>query len=124
MKNLKPIATLVTLAGLFSISLLIDSSRAGEKYTTLTTPQILEMSNGVEADIKANYYDPKMHGIDLDKRFNEARVKIAAAKTQDEALLDVAAAVAALNDSHTHFRPPARPYGVDYGWEMQPFRRH
>jgi C-terminal processing protease CtpA/Prc len=121
MKTFERIGTSLILAGVFAVPALIDSSLAGEKYTTLTTAQILEMAGGVEADIKANYYDPKMHGIDLDKRFNEARAKIAAAKSQDEALLDIAAAVAALNDSHTHFTPPVRPYGVDYGWLMQPF---
>jgi C-terminal processing protease CtpA/Prc len=77
------------------------------------------MLDKIEADIKQYYYDPKMHGLDLDNRFNEARRKIAGAKSQDEALLSIAAAVAALNDSHTRFRPPVRPYGVEYGWLMQ-----
>ena len=58
------------------------------------------MLDTIEADIKANYYDPKMHGMDLDKRFDEARQKIAAAKSQDEALLSIAAAVSSLDDSH------------------------
>jgi carboxyl-terminal processing protease len=96
----------------------VGVSPAGDtKYATITNNQALEMLGKVEADIKANYFDPKMHGMDLDKRFGEARQKISAAKSQDEALLSIAAAVAALDDSHTHFRPPVRPYGVEYGWD-------
>jgi len=92
---------------------------ADKKYTTLTNANAQEMLNTIQADIKKYYYDPAMHGLNLDKRFEEARQKIAVAKSQDEALLDIAAAVEALKDSHTHFRPPFRPYGVDYGWLMQ-----
>jgi carboxyl-terminal processing protease len=93
---------------------------ADKKYTTLTNEEAQKMLDQVQLDIKENYYDPTMHGVDLDKRFAEARVKIAAAESQDQALLDIAAVTQALKDSHTHFRPPFRPYGVDYGWLMQP----
>lgn len=94
-------------------------NRPDTKYATLTNPQVQEMLDTVATDIKTDYYDPQFHGVDIDKRFSEARNKIASAKSQDEALLDVAAAVAALKDSHTHFRPPVRPYGVDYGFVTQ-----
>ena len=89
------------------------------KYTTLTNAQVQEMLDKILLDIKENYYDPSFHGVDLDKQFAHDRELIAAAKSQDEALLYVAAAVESLNDSHTHFKPPVRPYGVDYGWTMQ-----
>ena len=92
---------------------------ADKKYTTLTNADAQEMLNTIQADIKKYYYDSAMHGLNLDKRFEEARQKIAVAKSQDEALLDIAATVEALKDSHTHFRPPFRPYGIDYGWLMQ-----
>jgi hypothetical protein len=39
---------------------------------------------------------------------DKAREQINQAKSQDEALLDIAGAVAALHDSHTHFIPPVR----------------
>jgi len=97
-----------------------SQSRAGNpKYATINNIQAREMLDTVQADIKKYYYDPALHGVDLDKRFDEARQKIATAKSQDEALLIIAGAVAALKDSHTSFRPPLRPYGVDYGWAMQ-----
>ena len=107
---------MVTIAAMAWIGSL---ESADKKYTTLTNANAQEMLNTIQADIKKYYYDPAMHGLNLDKRFEEARQKIAVAKSQDEALLDIAAAVEALKDSHTHFRPPFRPYGVDYGWLMQ-----
>jgi hypothetical protein len=61
------------------------------------------MLDKIEVDIKDHYYDPQLHGLDLDKRFESARQKIATAQSQNEALLQVAGAVAALSDSHTRF---------------------
>lgn len=87
-----------------------------KKYLALTNDQSLEILNQVETDLKNFYYDPQMHGINLQEQFAHTRQKIAGAKSQDEALLYITAAVFALNDSHTRFIPPVRPYGVDYGW--------
>jgi len=99
------------------IVLLVWISWAGEKkYRTLKTEDLLQMLSTAQADIKEHYYDPSIHGLDLDGRFEQARKEVAAAKSEDDALLSIAAAVAAVNDSHTSFGPPTRPYGVDYGW--------
>lgn len=106
---------MVTVAGVVPVS----SWQGGKKYETVSNQQALEMLNTIEADIKEHYYDAKMHGLDLDKRFDKAREEINHAKSQDEAFLDIAGALAALQDSHTRFIPPARPYGVDYGWVVQ-----
>ena len=91
------------------------------KFGVLTNQQVQQMLGVVENDIKENYYDVGMHGLDLDKDFASERQKIAEAKSQNEALLHVAGAVAALKDSHTRFTPPVAPYGVEYGWRMQAF---
>jgi carboxyl-terminal processing protease len=93
----------------------------GEKqpYAKLTNAQALTMLDQIEKDIKEKYYDPSMHGLDLDKKFEAARTKIATAMSQDDALLAIAGAVSSLNDSHTRFIPPARPYNVDYGFTMK-----
>lgn len=92
---------------------------AEKKYRALKTEEMLQMLDTAQADIRDHYYDPAIHGLDLRQRFDKARQEIAGAKSEDEGLLDIAAAVAAVNDSHTHFNPPARPYGVDYGWLME-----
>jgi C-terminal processing protease CtpA/Prc len=92
---------------------------AEKKYRALKTEEMLQMLDTAQADIKDHYYDPAIHGLDLVQRFDKARKEIAGAKSQDEGLLDIAAAVASVNDSHTRFNPPVRPYGVDYGWLME-----
>jgi len=110
-----------TLAATFLVTLFapLGTSQEHSKYKTLTSAQVQEMLDKIEVDIKEHYYDPRLKGLDLDKRFESARQKIAAAQSQNEALLYVAGAVAALDDSHTRFLPPPAPYGVEYGWRMQ-----
>jgi C-terminal processing protease CtpA/Prc len=70
-------------------------------------------------DIKRSYYDPHYHGLDVDARFQLALEKIRSASTRNYAIADIAGAVSALNDSHTAFVPPPRPYVHEYGWRMQ-----
>jgi C-terminal processing protease CtpA/Prc len=118
-KTWASLVQLISTALLISMVWFVSSSRAEKNYAKLANAQAEQMLEQIEADIKQHYYDPNMHGLDLDKRFDEARQKIIKAQSQDEALLDIAAAVTALKDSHTRFLPPARPYGVDYGWVMQ-----
>jgi len=113
-------ALVLLIAAAANVVLSLNSlSATDNKFATITSAQAQEMLAKIQADIQQYYYDPGLHGLDLNKRFNDASQKIAAAKSQDEALLIISAAVAALNDSHTRFRPPVRPYTVDYGWLMQ-----
>ena len=70
-------------------------------------------------DIKKNYYDPHYHGLDIDSRFQLALEKMQSATTRNYAVADIAGAVSALNDSHTIFLPPPRPYVHESGWRMQ-----
>lgn len=72
-------------------------------------------------DLKKHYYDPKYHGLDIDARFHEYDEKIKKASSLSQALGVVAAFLEGLNDSHTFFEPPSRPYRVDYGFRMQMF---
>jgi len=78
-----------------------------------------EMLHNIRDDIRDHYYDKKYHDLDLDARFKQAEKEIDAAPSMNYALADIAAAAAALNDSHTFFIPPPRPYKHSYGWEMQ-----
>jgi C-terminal processing protease CtpA/Prc len=78
-----------------------------------------QMLRDIQADIKEHYFDKKFQGLDLDARFKTAEQKIETASSMNYALADIAGAVDALNDSHTFFIPPPRPYKHSYGWEMQ-----
>jgi carboxyl-terminal processing protease len=114
-KHTRPVVVIVVALTLSMAS----PSQEHSRFKTLTNIQVQQMLDMVEADIKNYYYDASMHGLDLDKTFDSARGRIADAKSQNEGLLQVAGAVAALKDSHTRFSPPVAPYGVDYGWQMQ-----
>jgi carboxyl-terminal processing protease len=116
---LRAALTRLIIAATIAVLSLSSLSATDNKFATISNAQAQEMLAKIQADIQQYYYDPAMHGLDLKKRFDDASQKIAAAKSQDEALLIISAAVASLNDSHTRFRPPVRPYTVDYGWLMQ-----
>jgi C-terminal processing protease CtpA/Prc len=70
-------------------------------------------------NVKKHYYDPKFHGLDLDARFHQYDQKIADAGSLSQSFGVIAAFLDGLNDSHTFFSPPARPYRVDYGYRIQ-----
>jgi C-terminal processing protease CtpA/Prc len=79
----------------------------------------LGILDGISKGIQSLYYDPKMHGLDWNAVLAKARTKIAESNSLNEALTQIAVAVSALNDSHTLFEPPARPYHLDFGFKYQ-----
>jgi carboxyl-terminal processing protease len=70
-------------------------------------------------EVRKNYYDPKFHGVDLDKEYTEAKQRIAKVASMNMAIANIANALDALDDSHTFFLPPAHPVRFEYGWEYQ-----
>jgi len=80
---------------------------------------LLRILHTVHDDVRKNYYDPAYHGLDLDQRFLVAETKLGNAANLNYAMAAIAGAVTALNDSHTYFLPPSRPWTHDYGWRMQ-----
>jgi C-terminal processing protease CtpA/Prc len=107
---------------LFAVFLLSWSSDAfaqDEKLTNFERERARQMLQVIRGDIKKNYYSATFNGLDLDLRFKQAEDKINSAKTMNFALADIAGAVGALNDSHTFFMPPPRPYVHDYGLRIQ-----
>jgi carboxyl-terminal processing protease len=94
---------------------------AQEKMDNLNLGRAREILRDAHDAVKSHYYDPKFHGLDWEARFREYGEKIKSAPTLSQAFGVVAAFLDGLNDSHTSFRPPARPYHVDYGFRMQIF---
>ena len=80
-----------------------------------------EMLKAVKGDIKKNYYDPYVRGIDLETRFRQAEEEVKQAKSLGQITAAIAQALLDLNDSHTFFLPPAQTTRVEYGWQMQMF---
>jgi len=85
----------------------------------------LYRSRGILRDaydnLKKHYYDPKYHGLDIDARYHDYDAKIQNASSLSDAFGIVAGYLDALNDSHTFFNPPSRPYRIDYGYRTQIF---
>lgn len=77
------------------------------------------MLQTVKEDLKKYYYDPQYHGMDVDARFKQADEKIKQATSLGQIFGTIAQALIDLNDSHTFFYPPDRPYRTEYGWQMQ-----
>lgn len=77
------------------------------------------MLKDISGDIKKHYYDPKLRGLDWDSKVTETKQKIDTSPSLNMAMSHLAAALDALNDSHTFFLPPPRPYRHDYGWRSQ-----
>lgn len=85
----------------------------------LDRERALGILDNVSKGIQENYYGPKLNGVDWDAAIAKAKVKIAQANSLNDALAQVAVAVSALNDSHTTFRPPHRPFSLDFGFQYQ-----
>lgn len=114
----KPLFALLSVTLFLFLAWHLPAIAGDSKFATITNAQAAAMLTQIQADIQENYYDPTLHGFDLGKRVEEAKVKIAAAQSQDEALLDIAGAVAAMKDSHTRFQPPVRPSAALAGITM------
>lgn len=79
----------------------------------------VEMLRAARDDLKKNYYDPALHGLDVDAKFKAAEERLKQATTRDQLIVIVAQTMLDLNDSHTFFLPPSRAARFEYGWEMQ-----
>ncbi|HEX8925881.1 MAG TPA: S41 family peptidase, partial [Terriglobales bacterium] len=76
------------------------------------------MLREVASDVRKNYYDPKLHGVDWDSRIRETEQSIKRAPDSSEANAHIAALFESLQDSHTFFIPPRNTARVDYGWKF------
>jgi len=72
----------------------------------------------VAADVEKHYYDPKLHGVNWEERLRQAKENIEKADSLSSAISEVAALLDSLNDSHTYFVPPPRPYTRDLGLDL------
>lgn len=77
------------------------------------------MLKTIKDDLKKNYYDPTLHGIDIEVRFKAADEKIKTADSIGQIFGIIAQVLLDLEDSHTFFLPPSRASRTDYGWQMQ-----
>jgi C-terminal processing protease CtpA/Prc len=79
------------------------------------------MLEQVSSDVKHEYYDSKLHGLDWNALVLQTRQKIAQAPDMTVANAQIAGLLEMLNDSHTFFAPPRYLKTVEYGWKFQTF---
>jgi C-terminal processing protease CtpA/Prc len=92
---------------------------SAQQLDGIAREQALAMLNDVHHDIQRHYYDSTFRGIDLSRTFAQADSAIRRANSMAEALIPIAQATLALNDSHTFFVPPKLTVQVDYGWSAR-----
>jgi C-terminal processing protease CtpA/Prc len=90
-----------------------------QKITKFDRDRVHDMLHVIAIDVKKHYYDATYHGVDWDATVRSAEQRIEAATSLNHALSEIAAAMDVLNDSHTFFLPPSRPYKHDYGWRIE-----
>jgi C-terminal processing protease CtpA/Prc len=112
-KFCKSILAIITLA------MFLASPASSQQMSSLDRDRASEMLDDVAQDIQKHYYDQTFHGLDWEAKVREAREKIRAESSLNMSIAHVAAALDALNDSHTFLLPPPRPYRHDYGFRME-----
>lgn len=101
------------------VSALLSSIAAAQSLSKLDRGRAEEMLRAIANDVSKHYYDPKIQGIDWNARVAEYKQKLDNATSMNMALSVIAATLDSLNDTHTFFLPPDRPYIHDFGWQIQ-----
>jgi carboxyl-terminal processing protease len=97
----------------------LSSLRAQQKMDRLDQERVRQMLKDAYDNVKKNYYDPKIHGLDWDSRYHEYQEKMKKVTTLGQGFSVVAGFLEVLNDSHTFFKPPSRPMKMDYGFRLE-----
>lgn len=99
------------------------SSLAGAAWAQEASKQDRERANEmlkvIGDEVRKHYYDPKFHNLNWDATLEASRQKINGANSMNMCLSHIAAALGALNDSHTFFLPPQHVVRTDYGFQYQ-----
>jgi len=117
--KLVPCNVFVKILTLMLAVMLLDALGWSQHISRLERERAQVMLDAVSSDVRKQYYDPKLHGLDWDAKVRDAKEQIAQTTSLDVAFTEIAAALEALDDSHTFFIPPRRTVRVDYGWRWQ-----
>src|SRR3981081_3230709 len=80
-----------------------------------------QILNLVSKDVRNNFYDPTLKGLDWSALTDQARQRIRSADELGEMNGAISALLYKLQDSHTVFIPQKRKFKAVYGFEAQPF---
>ncbi len=91
---------------------------APQKISKQDRDEAQYMFNNISSDVKKHYYDPNYRGVDWTTVIHNTEEAIKSSTSLNHALSEIAAALDKLDDSHTFFLPPSRPYTHDFGWRL------
>ena len=111
-------------AGLLAVLSLIRLSWAEQHISGAERGRAEAILQTISDEVKKHYYDPKFHDVDWGAQVAQAKQKISTAPNFDMAMSYVAAALDALNDSHTFLLPPQHTYRIEYGFQYQMVGSH
>jgi len=114
------------MAGLLLCVLFLASVCRAQQQQRLSKDDqflIAGMLRQAHDEVKKNYYDPKLQGLDWDARYRQYSAQVGTAPNLGEGFRLVAAFLGGLKDSHTFFEPPIRAHGsmpdiISSWWEM------
>lgn len=96
-----------------------NTSLRAQGLATFDRDSASTMLSVIKEDLKDNYYDQNLRGMNVEERFKQAEGQIKLATSRDQLMTIVAQVLLDLDDSHTFFLPPSRAARVEYGWLMQ-----
>ena len=106
------------MGALVILGTLLQNANA-QSLSKLDRARAEQMLQAIASDVTKHYYDPKINGVDWRARVAEYKQKLDSATSMNMALSVIAATLDSLNDTHTYFLPPDRPYIHDFGWNIQ-----
>jgi C-terminal processing protease CtpA/Prc len=109
----------LALAILYSSVSCAAQNKPGEQMSTLRRQQAQQVLRDAEDVLKKVYYDPNYHGVDIQARLKQGEEHLQTVNSLSEAFGVVAWYFEPLNDSHTFFLPPPRPFDIQRGWETR-----
>ena len=111
---------LSTLTGVCSLILCVHVtiawSQPDVKFERERQAHILEL---VRDDVKRNYFDPTLKGIDIEAKYKASKEKIESAPNVGMMSAIIAAFLLDFDDSHLFFIPPGRTTRVSYGFQFR-----
>ena len=108
-----PLFVVVFLAGVY-----LPAARS-QQLSSFDRDKALTILDEVAKDVQKNYYDPNLHGVDWKATVLKVKQQINTSSDFNLALAHIAAALMSLNDSHTFYLPPSRPYKHSYCYQSE-----
>jgi carboxyl-terminal processing protease len=114
-RDLKPWRDLVLVLAFLTLTPLLVQTQNVQRGET---EDILKI---VSADVRKNFYDPQMKGLDWAALTEQARQQIESSNNTGKMFLAIVSLLDKLQDSHTYFVPPPLTQQADFGFNARPY---